>query len=161
MTGAIEKLRDLGTLMRTDKRFWSAGGFLAVVLSIWLVTDAWRAPEPEKEKLPPRVKPEEEIIHKSLIDFQKTMELDRLKRQETGEVLKRTEGEFQVTQKQIDGTLDSLVSKLDRMANRVDQLADKIGSRALEITEVDEKIAKEDRKKRKGKTPRKVDPAEL
>ena len=161
MTGPLETIRDCLTIMRNDKRFWSAGGFLATVLLIWLVTDAWREPEPEKEKLAPRIKPEKELIFDSLVDFQKDLETNRLKRQEMDEVLKRSQGEFDVSQKQIDNTLGSLVTKLDHMATRVDQLADRIGSRALEITEVDEKIAKEDRKKKKRNTPRKVDPAEL
>lgn len=159
MTGLIQSIKDGVLIVRTDKRFAVAGGFLCTVLLLWGLTSAWREPEPEKEKVNRYIKPEDEIFNESLVDFRKDIDLNRETRAQLGEVLKRTESDLQTNQQQIDWTFNSLLGKLDNMANRVDELATKIGTRSIERAEIDRKIELHNKKKKK--VVKKVDQGEL
>ena len=50
----LQSAEDVKLILSTDKRFWAAGGFIAVALFVWLATTTWRtepAPPPERYKL--------------------------------------------------------------------------------------------------------------
>jgi len=159
VTGLIHTVKDGILIAKTDKRVAVSAGFLGLVFIVWLLTAAWREPEPEKEKVSHYQKAEDEVFNESLVDFRKDIDENRQMRVQMSEVLKRTEGDVQTNQQKVDWTLHALVGKLDHMANQVDELATRIGTRSIERAEVDRKIELHNKKKKK--SVHKVDPGEL
>jgi chromosome segregation ATPase len=155
MTGLVQTLRDTILIAKTDKRIWSAAGFLSIVVLLWAFTGSWRAPEPEKEQTARYVKPEEDHMKDALVDFQKDLEVRKKDREELQAVIKRTSNEMQADKDKINWHLNSLVDKLDHMTNRVDKLAKDIGTWSVREAELDRSISAKQRKKRR--LPRKVD----
>lgn len=157
MVGALERLKDGALLVRTDKRLWSAGGFLFSVVLIWAMTTSWREDPPEKEKVVRVQEDKNDYMRNALADFQRDFEMRKQTRSDLEDVVKRTQSELAADRQQVDWHVNELMGKLDNMANRVDKLATKIGSRKLEEAEVDRKITAQSKKKRATK----VDPGEM
>ena len=157
MTGLIERMRDTATLCRTDKRIWSGGAFLLIVVSVWAMTTSWREPPPEKEKVVRTPPPQGDFVRNALADFKRDFDERQKAREQFNAEMRRTQSELAADKQQVEWHMNELVGKLDNMANRVDKLADKIGSRAINESEVDRKIKAQSKKKK----PTKVDPGEM
>ncbi len=162
MTGFIASMKDTLLLVKTDKRIWSGGAFLFIVLGVWSMTGTWREPKPPVE--PSYVKkerPKAEEFREAILDFQKDLEQNRRSRTEIKDDLARTQNELNSTNQKVDWTLNNLVGKLDGVSSKVTQLAEEIGTRKVRQTEIDRKIASQSKKRSNVAVPRKVDPGEL
>ncbi|MFN8391462.1 MAG: hypothetical protein U0136_14335 [Bdellovibrionota bacterium] len=159
MTGFLESVRDTILIAKTDKRVWSAAGFLTLVFFIWFFTDSWRKPEPPKEETARYVKPEVEVVKEVFGDIQKDLNDSRRNREELNEVIKRASSELEANKQNTNWHMNTLVDKLDGISNRVDKLAKDVGSWSLRQAEIDRNIAAH--QKKHSRLPKKVDSAEI
>ena len=148
MTGLVQSLHDTLLIVRTDKRIWSASAFLSLVLLIWAFTGSWREPEPPKAVHLYNIKPEQELVKGVMANIQKDLDVGTKGRAELQGVMKRTESDLAIDQQKIDWHLNSLVDKLDHMATRIDKIAKDVGGWSIEQSELDRKIALQNKKGR-------------
>ena len=158
MTGIIGYLKDAQLILKTDRRFWAAGGFLCIVVCIWMLTDTWREPVPEPEPYKRRARVEEEDFRLALTDFHAQVQKDIKNRAELSDTINRTAGDLESNKQKIDWHVNTLVDKLNSMTSKIDKIAREVGERRIERAKLNQKLANQ---KKNVKRIRKVDPAEL
>ncbi len=150
MTGFTEKLHDTWMLIKTDRRIWSAFGFVVISLSIWSLTSVWRnnvAPSDVHKGKPP----EEPGHRQSMIEFQQEWQDEMTRRKVFKESLGRAISGIEVDKEQIEWNANRLVDKLNGMTIKVDQIIAEIGQTRLDKAKNNDRIAKQ-----KSKTTKKV-----
>lgn len=151
MTALGQLLHDVKLHITTDRRIWSAASFVVMVVTVWLVTGAWREGEPEPPIERVRLKVEEEKVKDMIAEFNKDMKEADEERQLLRDYMTRVNQQVEVEKQEIDWHVDVLVNKLNDMTERVDGIALKVGSSAVETAELEEKL-----KKQKAKGSKKV-----
>ncbi len=135
-------IEDTKLLLKTDKRFWGAGGFIVFVLVFWSLTSSWRPlPEVFEEKVmkievAPKTNagPLLEGLHESLTSL--TASNDTLKKDIT-----RVSRNLETKQEEIDWNVDQLVSRLSNMSHTLDSITKKVGSREVKKMEIEQRMA--------------------
>ena len=157
MVGLVNTLRDTALIVKTDKRFWAAGGFLGIVLTTWLCTSSWRGlpDDTGTHVFEPKVK--RPYMHETLVDFQKDLVDGAKNRKDLVDMISRTDSELQASSQKTEWNTHNIINKLDTIATRVDKLVKEVGTRNVQNAEVDRSIMKHNRKQ---KQVRAVDPGE-
>lgn len=142
MVKLVQILKDSLLIVRTDRRVWSAVGFVVIALSVWSATSVWRdniAPSQVHKSKPP----EEPGRRQAIVDFQEEWELEKKNRAEFRENLTRSVNSIRVDKDEIEWHANKLVDKLNGMTIKVDQIIAGIGQTRLEKAKLNEKIAKQ------------------
>ncbi len=147
MIGVLERLNDGVMIAKTDRRVWSAFGFLVAVVLLWIATGSWREAPPEGEKHTWLPRP----VHEDEIDPVRSMatklEERRKAREELHDTINRAASDFETGKQELDWHVNNLVDRLNDMGLRIDKLAKDVGARTIEKAELERKIKPAKKKK--------------
>ncbi len=148
MTRLVQLLTDTLVIVRTDRRVWSAFGFVVVAIAVWSATSVWRknVAENEVHKGKP---PEEPGRRQSVIEFQQEWVAEKKRREAFQENLHHTVNAIKNDREEIEWNANRLVDKLNGMTMKVDQIIAGIGQTRLDKARINEKIAKQKSKNTK------------
>jgi hypothetical protein len=128
-------LDDAKLLVKTDTRIWAAGGFIAVVLLVWALTDSWRPlPELQEERYVTLIEEPSRNVGPLLEGLSEG--LGSVSEQNTllQNDLSRVSRNIESRQEEIDWEMDALVTRLTAMTSTIDTITRKVGERALDDT---------------------------
>ena len=154
MMGFVQLLSDAKEIVRTDRRVWSAFGFIVVSISIWSLTSVWRENVAESEVHKGRP-PDEPGPRHSIVDFKDDWEEEKKRRAIFKENIDRSVSNLNNQKEEIEWHANRLVDKLNGMTIKVDQIIAGIGEARLAKSKLNERIAKQ-----KSKNPKKVIPVD-
>lgn len=146
--GFVQLLRDAKEIVRTDRRVWSAFGFIVISVMVWSLTSVWRENIAESEVHRSRP-PDEPGPRMAIIDFQAEWEKEKQRRFEFKQNVDRAVSNLNVQKDEIEVSANRLVDKLNGMTIKVDQIIAGIGATRLEKSKLNEKIARQKSKNTK------------
>ncbi len=120
-----QKLEDLKLLVKNDKRIWAAGGFIILVLFIWVLTDQSgprriRLPE---EKASEQGMGEGEQYQDLVTALKDGVEQAQRENAEQRAVLGRLGDQVNQNKEQVAGIFESLVDRVDQLSHEIDLIA--------------------------------------
>lgn len=149
MTGVLQSLDDLKTVVTTDRRVWMAAGFVACCAFIFMVTGSWREPiveeEPEEWR---RVRIPHHEFNDLVNELNAKVEQSKEDRRELRARLNRAANEIQTQQKEIDWQVDRLVDSLDSMSSKVDSMVNRVGAQLIQEKQLEREVGARKKKSR-------------
>ena len=154
MNALIQNFSDLKLILSTDKRFWAAGGFIAVAFFVWFTTTTWRqepAPTPDSYK---NIKVVEEKTNVLIKDFNQALKEGKEERGFLKDYLYRVNHDLDANKQEIDWKVNTLSEKLNDITEHVDLLTNRVGASAVNSAKTEERLKLTEKKdKRKRKVP--------
>ena len=119
-------IEDIKMLIKTDRRIWFVGGFIAVALVIWVLTSG---NQKQRARIVGEVAPSEQGMGSSeaygdlIVAFKNDIETGKVERKEMYDVLYRTTADLKEHKEKVTGIFETLVDKFEQLAREVDSLA--------------------------------------
>jgi hypothetical protein len=128
-------LEDAKLLVKTDTRIWAAGGFIAVVLLVWALTDSWRPlPELQEERYVTLIEEPERNVGFLLQGLNEGLGAVSKQNEVLQNDLSRVSRNIESKQEEIDWQIDRLVTRLGSMTDTIDDITRKVGEKTIEET---------------------------
>ncbi len=142
------RLEDAKLLIKTDARIWAAGGFIAVVLIVWLLTDSWRPPPKLQEERFSTIveEPRRNNVGYLIQGLNEGLGAVNKQNEILQDDLNRVSRNIESRQEEIDWQIDKLVTRLGSMTETIDSITRKVGEKTLDDTIRDKR--QENRSKR-------------
>jgi hypothetical protein len=122
-----QKLEDLKTLIKSDKRIMAAGAFLIVVLLFLLFSSDTKQQRPMRPKQPATVSKQgmssEEQFTDLIIAFKNDIESQKRQSAELSAQIQRTEKDAETFRQRTAGIFETLTDKFEQVQRDLDQLA--------------------------------------
>ena len=139
----FQSVADLKILILTDRRVWSAGGFLFFVFFIWVLTSSWREVEVKPEKQQHMVAVYDTSYVSVLGQLNKDIKEGQEERKYLRESVNRISNQVSNAKEEANWHADTLISRLNEVSNKVDKLSNKIGAPAIESVELNQRLKSE------------------
>lgn len=128
-----QKLDDLKLLLKNDKRLWFAGGFIVLVLFVWMLTDQTprRVRRPEEQASKQGMGAEEQFGD-LIRAFDNEIKASKDEQAEMRAVITRTNTELKEHKERVTGIFENLVDRFEQLSREVDTLASTLNKQTAE-----------------------------
>jgi uncharacterized coiled-coil DUF342 family protein len=137
--------KDIPELLKSDRRFMAAGGFLAVAVFVWIATSPWREVEKPKEH-PERMGKQTEYYYEPMQNFNVEIDQHRKEVSELHEEIKRSSSEIATGRQEFEWHTNKLMDRLNGMSSQLEEITAKVGASRLNSTRTNKNIDKSTRK---------------